>query len=74
MRSAMPRITKEQWQRRLDKIREYVKGHGPTNYKTLAVVLQCSPTTASIWCGTVISVFKDMRYEDGVLSIPKEGA
>jgi hypothetical protein len=73
MRLAMTRMTREQWQARLNKIREYVKRHGPTNYKALAVFLGCSPTTASIWCGTCISVFRDMKYEDGVLSIVREG-
>jgi len=65
----MPRMTSDQWNARVLKIRDYVKGHGPTNYKVICVFLEISPTQASIWCGTCIHRFKDMRYEDGVLSM-----
>jgi len=69
----MPRMTSDQWNARVLKIRDYVKEHGPTNYKEIASFLSISPTQASIWCGTCIHRFKDMRYEDGVLSIVKRG-
>lgn len=65
----MPRMTERQWNVRVLQIRDYVKEHGPTNYKEIAVLLRVSPTVASVWCGTCVARFKDMRYEDGVLSI-----
>lgn len=64
----MVRLSKEQFDERVERIKNLVKSKGTVHYTEVAIELKCSPSTAIMWCKLIANTDKNFKYENGYLS------